>query len=229
MKSFTINEIDLEIPRECLSPGVIDALNAGKYEHSEHSALKRNLVPDDRMVDLGAGAGYLCATAARVVGGANVLGVEANPLMATTARANLRRNGGGAGRVLHGTVVPDSFIGDQQRFLVGRPFWGGHVVADGEADHPFHVQVPAIRISTIMADLRPTLVMMDIEGAEADLAGYVWPDHVRMVVLEIHARRYPAAVLNSIFTGFFDAGFTYKPWGSRGQTLIFERVVELPF
>lgn len=223
MSRFTINGIDLEIPGECLSPQISEALRSGKYEHSEAAALRRHLLPDDRMVDLGAGAGYLVSSAAKVVGGENVLGVEANPLMAAAARANLRRNGGGGGQVLHGAVVADAYTGETIRFLARRPFWGGHIDA-GAADSDRHVDVPALRIGQVMAAHEPTLVMMDIEGGEADLAGYRWPGHVRMVILEIHARRYSAAVLNSIFTGFFDAGFTYSPWGSKAQTLIFARV-----
>ena len=83
-----------------------------------------------------------------------------------------------------------------------------------------------LRISDLLADHRPTLVMMDIEGGEADLAGYAWPDHVRMVILEVHTRGYSADTLRGIITGFFDAGFTYCPWGSRAETLVFERPAE---
>ena len=228
MGSFTIDGIALEIPDECLSDPIIHAIETGKYEGTESRAMKRHLVPTDRMVDLGAGAGYLCSLAAKVVGGENVLGVEANPVMAPAARANLRRNGGGAGRVLHSAVVPDDFAGDSVRFLARKAFWSGFVDRNASEDHPRHVDVPVLRIGDIMADLKPTLVMMDIEGAEADLAGYAWPDHVRMVIFEVHTRSYPPAALHAIFTGFFDNGFTYCPWGSRGETLVFERPLELP-
>ncbi len=223
MGSFTINGIALDIPDACLSPQIVKAIESGRYEGTESTALKRHLNPDDRFVDLGAGAGYLCSHAAQIVGGAAVLGIEANPDMAPVARDNLRRNGGTAGRVLHGAVVADDFKGDSVTFLARQAFWAGRVDAAPATAHPRHVTVPVIRVSDIMADHHPTLVMMDIEGGEADLAGYGWPDHVRMVILEVHTGGYDADTLRGIFTGFFDAGFTYCPWGSRGETLVFLR------
>lgn len=223
MGSFTIDGIALEIPDGCLSDTLVQAIETGRYEGTESRAMKRHLVPTDRFADLGAGAGYLCALAASVVGGGNVLGVEANPVMAPAARANLHRNGGGTGRILHGAVVPDDFAGDSVRFLARKAFWAGAVDAGAVVDHPRHVEVPVQRISAIMADHQPTLVVMDIEGGEADLAGYRWPDHVRMVIVEVHTRSYAAATLQAIFTGFFDCGFTYCPWGSRAETIVFER------
>ncbi len=228
MASFTIDGIALGIPDACLSPQIARALESGRYEGSESAALKRHLVPGDRMVDLGAGAGYLCCLAARVVGGANVLGVEGNPDMVKVARANLRRNKAGKGRIWNGAVVPDGYDGDTIGFMARTAFWGGGIDTEGQDGHPRRVEVPVHRIGDILAAHRPTLVVMDIEGAEADLAGYAWPDHVRMVILEVHTQRYPAAALQAIFTGFFDRGFAYCPWGSRAETLVFERADDEP-
>jgi len=227
VKSFTIKQVDLEIPDECLSPQVAESLSAGKYENSERAALGRYLLPDDRMVDLGAGAGFLCASAARVIGGDNVLGVEANPVMAKVAEANLRRNSGGSGRIMNGAVVADDFPEDHVRFLARKPFWGGHIDISDEPDNALHINVPVLRISEIMETHKPTLVMMDIEGGEANLAEYHWPEHVRLVILEIHIARYPAATMQAILNGFFNSGMNYLPWGSRGQILIFKRVDDL--
>ena len=223
MASFEIDGIKLEIPDDCLSPQLAASLDSGRYESTESHALKRHMVPGDRVVDLGAGAGYLCTLAARIVGGQNVLGVEANPTMAPVARANLRRNGAAKASVLHGAVVGDDFTGDTIRFLARQAFWAGSIDQDSE-ERDRHVDVPVLRLGDVLARHEPTLVIMDIEGAEADLAGYDWPNHVRMVILEVHSNRYPPAALHNIFTGFFDTGFTYCPWGSRAETLVFERI-----
>ena len=226
MGSFEIDGIKLEIPDDCLSPQLTASLESGRYEGTESHALKRHLVPGDRVVDLGAGAGYLCTLAARIVGGQNVLGVEGNPAMAPVARANLRRNGAANGTILHGAVVGDDFKGDTVRFLARQAFWAGSIDETSDT-RDRHVDVPVLRLGDILKRHEPSLVIMDIEGAEADLAGYPWPDHVRMVILEVHTNRYPPAALHSIFNGFFEVGFTYCPWGSRAETLVFERVPTL--
>ena len=224
MASFELDGIKLEIPDECLSSRISEALRGGRYEGSEARALKRHLKPSDRVVDLGAGAGYLSTLAARVVGGGKVLGIEGNPVMAQVAQANLHRNGAKRATVLHGAVVPDDFAGDYVRFRARQAFWGGGIDTTDEPNRPSHVDVPVLRISEILARHDPTLVVMDIEGTEADLAGHVWPATVRLVIMEVHSNRYPASALQAIFTGFFDQGFTYCPRGSWAETLVFERV-----
>lgn len=228
MGAFTLDGIALDIPDACLSPQIARALDTGAYEGPESTALKRHLVPGDRMIDLGAGAGYLCCLAARITGGQNVLGVEGNPHMVPVARENLRRNGAKRAHIMHGAVVPDDFRGDTVPFMARQAFWGGGIDDAHQVGHPRRVDVPVHRIGHLMRSFEPTLVSMDIEGAEASLAGYAWPDHVRMVILEVHTSRYPAATLQKIVTGFFDAGFTYCPWGSRAETLVFERISERP-
>ena len=71
---------------------------------------------------------------------------------------------------------------------------------------------------------KPTVVVMDVEGAELELAGQDWPKSVRLIVLEIHSGKYGAAGIQRIFDAFSGAGFAYMPWGSRGETLVFQRI-----
>ena len=226
MTVFEIRNVRLDIPSEHLTRPIKEALTGGYYEKAEHRALGIHLRSNDRMVDLGAGAGYLCCVASAIIGANNVLGVEAHPDMAPVARANLRLNGHGKARVLKGAVVPDSVDDDQVAFMISQGFWASGLKNDGKSWGVREVRTPALKISDIMAGHAPTLVVMDIEGAEASFTDYKWPASVRMVILEVHPKLYSGVQLNQIFTGFFDQGFAWTGRGSQNDTVVFERIKE---
>ncbi len=56
------------------------------------------------------------------------------------------------------------------------------------------------------------------------LARQEWPPRVRLLIVEIHTKHYSPQVLKDILDGLSGAAFTYMPWGSRGETLVFQRV-----
>ncbi len=226
MPRFTVNGIELDIPSGQLVPNLVEALTSGRYEHTEAAALDRHLRPEDRFVDLGAGAGYLCALAARTLPAAAVLGVEANPAMVEVARATLARAGAEAAKVEHGAVVADTWAGPVVPFRLRAGFWASAVAPDpAPAEAPGAViEVPALRLGSLLARHRPSVVLLDIEGGEAELFDRQLPDHVRLVIMELHGKHYGPAGIRRVFDGLSAARFTYCPAGSRGATVVFERV-----
>jgi len=220
---FELDGITLRIPNKCLTPPLEQALNSGRYENGETAALKRHMTFGDRLLDLGAGAGYVSSVAARVLGGENVISVEASPDMIEVLSRNLKANDAKDATVLHGAVVADGYEGDTVEFAMRKAFWASSIAGDSEPKGIVHA-VPALRLSTLLASHRPSIVVMDIEGAEVALCQQPWPDCVRLLVMEIHTNRYPPSAVKAIFDGLSQTGMTYMPWGSRGEVLVFQRV-----
>ncbi len=105
MPSFALRGLTLTLPEAALRGGLEKALSSGRYEHQEADAILSHLRPGDRFLDLGAGLGFLCALAARVVGQGAVTGVEAGPDTLALARANLNANGFPGVQLIHGAVT----------------------------------------------------------------------------------------------------------------------------
>jgi FkbM family methyltransferase len=176
-----------------------------------------------RVLELGGGLGYVSAVCAGVTGAENVVTVEANPDMLPVIRGNLDRNGFGEARLVHGAVVGTVTTDEPIAFDRKKTFWAGRL-ADMESDPGAVVNVPVLRLDTLLARYRPDMVVMDVEGAERLLFDAPWPAHVRNVILELHPGQYPDSVIKTIVDCMSASGLTYDPGPSRGRILGFRRV-----
>ncbi len=223
MAEYELNGVTLAVPDEMLTDRIAAKLASGGYEAHEARAALMRLRPGQRVLELGSGLGYIAALCAGVTGAENVVTVEANPAMLPVIRANLDRNGAAAVTLLHGAVTGADGGGGTVGFQTGTAFWGAHVATpDTRPDKV--IDVPRLSLPALLADHRPHVVIMDIEGAEAGLFDAPWPAHLRAVMMELHPGRYPDTVIQRIVDCMSDSGLTYDPGPSRGRILCFRRV-----
>lgn len=223
MAKFELNGITLRIPAKCLNNELENALTSGRYESAESAALKRHAKAGDRLLDLGAGAGYVSALGAQILGGANVVSVEASSDMIDVLERNLKGNNAKDATVVHGAVVADSHVGDTVEFAMRPAFWASSIATEGVPKNIVH-SMPALRLSDLLAEHRPSILMMDVEGGEVELCQQALPDCVRLLIMEIHTKRYPLASVRAMFDGLSRNDMAYMPWGSRAEVLVFQRI-----
>jgi 16S rRNA A1518/A1519 N6-dimethyltransferase RsmA/KsgA/DIM1 with predicted DNA glycosylase/AP lyase activity len=104
--------VDIHLPPTVTAPLVNQKLRDGTYEADEANAAERCVKDGFRVLELGAGIGYVTAICARRTAPENVLAVEANPALIPVIEDTLARNGAGAATVLHGAVVPRAAEGE---------------------------------------------------------------------------------------------------------------------
>lgn len=219
---FDLGGVSLEVPEAELDAGTREALASGRYEHSEANALLAHLAPGDRVLDLGAGCGFLTVIAAAVVGSDAVVAVEPNPAMPAVIAANVARNGLPPVTILHGAAVPGPGGGTVPLYLRAG-FWAASTCEPGQGRRAA-IDVPALGLPGLLETARPTVLIADLEGAEATLFDGPLPKNLRLAVVELHPAHYGQAGVAAVFDAFARSGFTYCPRGSRGRTVVFERV-----
>jgi len=223
MAEFEIEGLRLEVPDTHLNGRIRAKLASGSYEGQEARAALMRLREGQRVLELGAGIGFIACLCARVAGPGNVTTVEANPTLLPVIEGNLARNGFGAVTVLHGAVGGMEGGDAPLAFDAARSFWAGHIADEASAEERV-VDVPQLGLRDLMARVRPSILLMDIEGAEAHLFDAPWPAHVRHVMMELHPGRYPDTVIRRIVDCMSASGLTYDPGPSRGRILCFRRV-----
>ena len=180
--------------------------------------------PRQRVLELGAGLGYIGALAARIVGAKNVTSVEANPDMIVAIRANYALNGVAEIDLRHGAVVGQDYEGHSLAFACDKQFWASRIAGVGDAGVGV-VDVPVLRIHALLDEVKPNFVIMDIEGAEQYLFDAKWPRSVKHVVIELHPKQYESGkVIKHIVDMLSRSGLTYDPVASRGTLLALRRV-----
>jgi len=223
MAEYDIDGLRMVVPDAALNARIAAKLEAGTYEAQEARAAAMRLRAGHRVLELGAGIGYVSAICARAVGAGHVTCVEANPAMLPVIRANLECNGYGAVTLLHGAVTGREGTEAPIAFDGAKTFWAGRI-ADGETSAARRVDVPALGLDGLLHRVRPQVVIMDIEGAEEHLFDAPWPAHVATVMLELHPGRYPDTVVQRIVDCMSASGLTYDPGPSCGRILCFRKV-----
>jgi len=222
MTTVTLHGVTLKIPKAVQTPGLMRRLERGTYEEDEAHAAKKRIKQGFRVLELGAGLGLVSNICAARAGAENVLSVEANPAMVPVIRANLDGNGHEKARLIHGAVTGGDGGGDIA-FQANAAFLGGALARDGAKPAEL-VDVPKIGIRSLIARHSPQVVLMDVEGAEAELFDAPWNPQLRFLILELHPPRYPAAVIKRIVDCMSETGLTYDPLTSRGRVLGFRKV-----
>ncbi|MDY7100855.1 MAG: FkbM family methyltransferase [Actinomycetota bacterium] len=143
----------------------------GTYETPVQEALVAHLQPGDVFYDIGANVGFFSVLGARLVApGGWVYAFEPAPDNAELVRRNLAAN-----RFHHTEVLEVAVAGEPATTeLELSGYAGGHalVSAGGTPDHAGVVTVEAVVIDDLVAAGRlrpPTLVKIDVEGAELDV------------------------------------------------------------
>jgi FkbM family methyltransferase len=174
-----LNGVRLTV-EEGTSPEIRRLIYRERYERGEARCLLACLEPQDVVLEVGAGRGYLTTLAALHVGSERVFAYEANPALLPLIEATFAGNGVcphlthavlGAGAGTATFFVEEHYLSSsrQQRSAEARP-----------------VAVPQLDAATELARIRPTVVILDIEGGEATLVPLFDWRSVAKIVLEIH-------------------------------------------
>ena len=199
------------------------ALREGRYESKEAEAALKLVRPGDRVLELGAGLGFMSTLLAMMRQGVRVDSFEANPTLIPVIRATHALNAVADRVTVHHALLagrsgpPVSFY-ERQNFLASSLDPG--VMAEGIiAEHA----VPVRAINDELARLRPDVLVCDIEGAEADLLPQADLSGLRGAVVETHPQWIGQAGVRAVFDAFHRAGLAYWAKGSQGKVVAFSR------
>ena len=225
MPDYQLRGLTFFLPLHALRGALDEALSTGRYEDHGADALVAHLNPGDRFLDLGAGLGFLCCLAARILGDTAVAGIEAGPEAISFASRNLVANGFAGVRLFEGAVIGVPAEGSDLEVEFGtRPaFWASALKwPSGWPANARVIWVPAWPISTLLAEFGPTVVCCGIEGGEYDVLLQPLPG-VRLLIVKFHAAAYGDEGVDRISEALMAQGFEPDPKGSRGTTVVFSR------
>jgi FkbM family methyltransferase len=209
--------VRLPLRHPAISSVIRQRIYRGKYEDREAELISRWLEPDDRVMEVGAGIGFLSALCAKIVGDANVTAYEANPELIPLIRAVHEANGASP-------HVENALLGKgsgERNFYVEPDFWDSSTLRG--SDRARSVRVPQLDAADELARLRPTFLIVDIEGGECEFFSDLDLAMIRKLCIEVHPRLVGNAALSGLVAGFFAQGLALEFGGLRGEVLLFHR------
>lgn len=179
VKSVRLDGILLSTDLKDVSPIVRDGIFKGTYEEPERILIRSSLAAGDRVLEIGAGIGCVSLICARICGAENVLSYEANPGMARVIQANYALNG----------LKPNlrsKAISDQGREVTF--FIADNIISSGltERGAGRSHTLPADPFAEVIAEWKPTIIVMDVEGAETTLLPACDLSGVSKMIVELH-------------------------------------------
>ena len=189
----------LPVKHALVSPGIAREIYLGDYEAKEIEIISRRLAAGDVVFEVGAGLGFLSAYCAKLTGGERVFAYEANPELLPLIRATYARN-----QVAPTLINALLAKGEGEReFHLEEQFWASSAHRKGGRS----ISVRQLDRDTELARVKPSFLIVDIEGGEAEFFSGAELSSVRKICVETHPDVLGDRVLSEMFAGLVAQGF----------------------
>lgn len=185
----------------------IERINAARYEGQEIAGALHVVREDDRVLEVGAGLGVVGAVIAMNARPEKVLSFEANPELVPVITALHEMNELGGRVELRNQVL---FAGadrpETMEFHLRNSFLGSSLLNEGGRPSRV-VEIPTVDLAEVVAELQPTVLVMDIEGGELALLEAMDLSPFRAIVIEFHPEAYEVKGMRRCKTILREGGF----------------------
>jgi len=128
---------------------------------------------------------------------------------------------GGSVDFIEGCVGASTTSGTVPFFVADEP-WFSTLFEESQPDAPKRkIEVPAVDFSTILFEKKPSVLFVDIEGAERHLFDAPLPSRPRLIMIEIHHPLLGSIEATRVVSKIVDHG--YRGVDLHGWTYVFER------
>jgi FkbM family methyltransferase len=189
----------LPVDHPAVSEGIAREIALGDYEAKEIEIVAKRLEPQDVVLEVGAGLGFLSAYCAKRVGAQSVHAYEANPELIPLIRETYAKNEVAPNLV---NAVLAKGAGERE-FKVAGEFWA----SSAHRSEGRTIKVPQADRDAELARIKPTFLIVDIEGGEAEFFAGADLQSVRKICVETHADVLGDRVLSEMFAGLVAQGF----------------------
>ncbi|WP_142637119.1 FkbM family methyltransferase [Ruegeria faecimaris] len=207
---------------QIITPKVKRSILAERYEKDEVTGLPKFIDPKDRVVELGAGIGFISSYLVTQLGVRHAMCIEANPTLCEFIGRVHKANDIANVEVVNAVALGDTRVPGTARFYIREPFWSSSL--DPDPDYVSEVSVPERPLSEILRDFEANVLIVDIEGGEKFLFDGVDLVNVQKVYLEVHTRKIGLHGIKACFDHLSALGFAYDQRVSSGGSVLFRRV-----
>ncbi len=207
---------------DVVAENVVRQIASGDYERLESELVRRVVRPGDTVLELGAGIGFISALVCRHCRVGSYMAVEPDPRMLPLIRETHRVNGIVGVDLLSAVVTSDPALlaAGTAAFRADRDLRGSHLA---RWDETGTISVAVVDLQPILRERAISMIIADIEGAEASLFANADLSAVARVFIEVHPQFIGPPGIAALFDQLHGQGLIYDPDRSRGRVVTFCR------
>ena len=231
-ETVEIAGVRIPIDPAIMSDKIQQQLRAGRWEDGETAVLPTIVAAGDRVIDLGAGIGFLAAFIGLLRKAELIVAVEANPELMPLIGALAGLNGVEI-EALNALVAIET-TSPTHPFYLHNDLWASSPIRIKDSSLRGVVELPVTTLEALAAEFSPTLMIIDLEVMRGFLADGAAVARTRLgaanlpgvtrILAELKPTRFTPAEVQAIFDGLSNAGFGYDPGLSRSELVVFSRV-----
>lgn len=219
----TVDGIKVAVDESRVSPSIVEHLRNGSYERQEALNLPSIVQAGDRIVELGAGLGFISSLVSSLERAESITVFEADPGLVPLIERTHALNGV-KDEVINAIVAPKAEA-PTAPFYVRSDFWASSLSPEPYGYEEV-IDVPVVGFADMLARHRPTMLIVDIEGGEEALfSGDLPLTGVKKVYLEIHQNVLGRVGMKRVFDFFSGRDFHYDQWHSSHGVILFSHVL----
>lgn len=173
----------------------------GYYENGELNIIKSQLLPDDIVMEIGAGIGFISTYCAKQIGSERVFAYEANPDLEERLRNTYQLNK--VSPALEMCLVENK-IGERT-FYIEKNFWSSSIIPRSQDAKA--ITLPVKSFNEEIQRHNPTFLIIDIEGGEFELFKNADFFNVKKIMLELHNQVIGEEKVKFVKDRLLEAGF----------------------
>lgn len=206
-----------------LNPVIRRKLRRRNYERIEAEAVRPQVKPGDTVLELGGGIGFMSSVMAKSCKADHVHVYEPNPDLVPYMKDVHALNG------IENVTVHQGIVGAKKGKATF--YQRENVLTSSMEENPRTIispvtathEVDVFNINTVLGQVKPNVLVCDIEGGEAGLFDKAKLSGLRMAVIEIHPQWIGEAGTRGVFEAMHKAGLTYFPKASHGKVVVFKK------
>lgn len=221
-KYHNLNDIRIPLLKDIISPNLEKAIVNNTYESGEHKELQRIIQKGENILEIGAGIGYISALCRKNPKVNQITIFEANPQLIDFIKLVHKTNEIKNVTVKHGVLLNncyDKYID----FYLRKDFWASSLSKE-KFGHNKVVKVPVYSFNKAINDVKPSMIICDIEGGELNLFKNSDLTGVKKIYLELHQKLLGRKGMIDIFKILSDRGFHYDQWHSHNGVVLFSHI-----
>ena len=232
--SSFVEHLGIRIPIDpsVMSEKMRHAVQTGRYDQDRAARMVQMLEPGDRVVDLGAGLGFISAFIARLGRAETVVAIEGDPNIIPLIQALHRMND--VSCVVRNALVVPSRTADTAPFYVHHDLWASSLLPLKARNLKEIIQVPVLTFAEVINEYAPTILMIDFEvlrelvpsiaSPQVDVMGQIDFRAVPKVQLMLKPKEMGLDGVKRAFDVLSSQGFAYDAVHSVGNIVLMRRI-----